>query len=55
MQKDPQPLPTSHTHTHTRTPSSDRQINPAVKSVQELKITDNCCPAGMPIHHRKYH
>lgn len=31
-----------------------RQINPAVASVQELKITDNCCPVGMSIHHCKY-
>lgn len=30
------------------------QISPAVKSVQEFKITENWCPMGMPIHHCKY-
>lgn len=31
-----------------------RQISPAVKSAQELKMTENWCPMAMHIHNCKY-
>lgn len=38
----------------TRRRRPGRQISPAVKSVQELNITENWCPIGMPIHQILY-